>query len=500
MQFEILRSSLCETLCDTVVLGIYSDGLSPAGQTQELDKLLNGQINALLLEQPKLGKWGEITVIHTLGLISAKRVIVAGLGTPTTMTRDKLRSVMGTIIRTASKLGARVISVYPADFPGDPADVIACFTEGALLGDYRFTNYKTTDDTLKSTIEKIVFAIPSEIDMNLSSSLIKQTEIIARSVLFARDLVNHPASIMTPTKMAWHATEIARQYGLDSHILDKADMEKLGMHAFLAVAQGTQEPPKLIVLKYKGNPDDNDYIGFIGKGITFDSGGISLKPSEGMEEMKTDMAGGAAVLGAMLGISQLKLRLNIIAVVPCTENMPSGTSLKPGDIISSMAGKSIEVVNTDAEGRLLLADAITYAKQLGAGKLLDLATLTGACVIALGNITAGIISNNDYWCNQILQASDKSGEKMWRLPAFEEYKEQIKSPVADLKNSGGRPAGAITAGLFIAEFVGSTPWVHIDIAGTATIAKDNGYNVKGATGTGVRTLIQLAQDLASHAR
>ena len=270
------------------------------------------------------------------------------------------------------------------------------------------------------------------------------------------------------------------------------------MLAFLAVAQGTQEPPRLIILKYTGNPIKTEYVAFIGKGVTFDSGGISLKPSEGMEEMKTDMAGGAAVLGAMRAIAQLKPKLNVIAIVPCTENMPSGISLKPGDVISSMAGKSIEIVNTDAEGRLLLADAVTYAKQLGAEKLVDLATLTGACVVALGSITSGIISNNDKWCERVLDAASKCGEKMWRLPAFDEYKEQIKSPIADLKNSGGRPAGAITAGLFIAEFAGNTPWVHIDIAGTATVNKDTGYNVTGATGAGVRTLIQLACDLADH--
>lgn len=498
MQFDVLKISLTETLCDTLIMYVYSDGVSPTGQAVEIDSLLHGQINSLLLEQPSAGKLGEITIVHTLNLIKAKRIIIAGLGKQSEVTNDKLRSVTGSAVRAARQQSAIALAIDASNLPGEIlAESVSAVTEGALLGSYQFNDYKT-DKKSDKCLERFIFTVADDSVINLLEQATIKAKIIADSVLLARTLVNHPSNIMTPATMSEKALEIAHQSGIDAHILDKPEIEKLNMKAFLAVAQGTQEPPKLIVLKYTGNPAKPTYISFIGKGVTFDSGGISLKPSEGMEEMKTDMAGGAAVIGAMRAIAELKLKLNIIAIVPCTENMPSGISLKPGDVISSMAGKSIEVVNTDAEGRLLLADAVTYAKQLGAEKLVDLATLTGACVVALGSVTSGVISNNDDWCNTVLDAANKCGEKMWRLPAFDDYKEQIKSPIADLKNSGGRPAGAITAGLFIAEFAAETPWVHIDIAGTATVTKDSGYNVKGATGAGVRTLIQLACNLADH--
>lgn len=496
MQFEVIKDSLSKMLCDTVVMYVYDDGASPAGQAAEIDRLLNGQLSTMLLENPHVRKAGEIAVIHTLGLIPARRIIVASLGNRNEATSEKLRSVTGSVARVARQHGAKILSLQPGDLSANLTGTITSITEGFLLGSYQFNDYKT-DKQNSNQLERVIFATSDE-NINELNQAIIHTKVIAESVLFTRNLVNHPSNVMTPSAMASHAVEIAHQYGLEIQVLEKPDIERLKMWAFLAVAQGTQEPPRLIILKYTGNPSKTEYVGFIGKGVTFDSGGISLKPSEGMEEMKTDMAGGAAVLGAMRAIAQLKPKLNIIAIVPCTENMPSGISLKPGDVISSMAGKNIEIVNTDAEGRLLLADAVTYAKQLGAEKLVDLATLTGACVVALGSVTSGIISNNDNWCRQVLDAASKCGEKMWRLPAFDEYKEQIKSPIADLKNSGGRPAGAITAGLFIAAFANDTPWVHIDIAGTATVNKDTGYNVTGATGAGVRTLIQLACDLADH--
>ena len=308
-------------------------------------------------------------------------------------------------------------------------------------------------------------------------------------------MINHPPQYMTPAKMAWHAGEIAKQCGLEFSVLEKEDMAANGMGALLAVAQGSDAPPKLITIKYQGNPASQELVAYVGKGITFDSGGISLKPSQNMDEMKRDMAGGGAVIGAMLAIAQLKPKVNIVAIVPCTENMPSGSAFRPGDIITAMNGKTIEVLSTDAEGRLILADAVTYAKKLGAARIVDLATLTGACVVGLGSVYSGVISNNSEWCKAVIDASRQVGEKMWELPNDEEYLRQIKSSVADLKNSGGRPAGAITAGLFIGQFAEKTPWVHIDIAGTSDADKGRGYNLKGGTGVGVRTLVQLAADL-----
>jgi len=303
---------------------------------------------------------------------------------------------------------------------------------------------------------------------------------------------------MTPSKMAETAGGIAGRYGLDLTVLDADAAAELGFNAFLAVARGSQEPPKIILLKYTGDPAaGKNLLAFVGKGITFDSGGLSLKPSEGMQEMKDDMAGAAAVLAAMQAIAQLKPAVNILAVLPCTENLPSGYALKPGDVIDSLAGKTIEIISTDAEGRLILADAIAYARRLGATHIVDLATLTGACVVALGHVASAVMTNNRDWGRLILAAAEATGEKMWELPLFEEYKEQIKSDIADIKNTGGRPAGAITAGIFLAEFAGDTPWVHIDIAGTVSSDKEKDYNVKGATGVGVRTLIQLAANLGT---
>jgi leucyl aminopeptidase len=269
-------------------------------------------------------------------------------------------------------------------------------------------------------------------------------------------------------------------------------MEAMGMGALLGVAKGSNQPPKLITLSYKGDKRSEKAVGFLGKGITFDSGGISIKPSEGMNEMKDDMAGAATVMTAVVAIAQLKPKINVTAVVPATENLPSGTALKPGDILKAMNGKTIEVVNTDAEGRLILADALSYAQKLGLSSLIDLATLTGACRVALGTLYSGVFSNDQDLADKVLKAAKGTGEKMWQMPMPEEYKEQIKSEIADVKNIGNRYGGAITAALFLAEFAANTPWVHIDIAGTASSTKESGYIVKGATGVGVRTLVELA--------
>ncbi|MCX7779356.1 MAG: leucyl aminopeptidase [Negativicutes bacterium] len=495
MQIEVIAGSLNEVLCDTLIIFTGSEAEAPTGIARDIDNALQSQISRLLLDQPELGKFGEINVLHTLGLMPAKRVIIAGIGKDKDFDAEKLRALMGNAARAVVKYDSRIVATYVSHLPVEARQATQAVVEGLILGAYQFNEYKTEKKPVKK-IEKLYLAIPHSAERESLQAIAYKAKIIAESVNFTRDLVNHPASAMTPSHMADYANAMAQQYGLEATIFAQTEIDKLKMHAFLAVAQGSAQPPKLIMLRYTGNTAASEYTALIGKGITFDSGGISLKPSEGMDEMKTDMAGGAAVLGAMRAIAQLKPKVNLLAIVPCAENMPSGTAIKPGDVISSMAGKSIEIVNTDAEGRLLLADALTYAKHLGANKLVDIATLTGACVVALGSVASGVISNHDGWCNKVLGAAAQSGEKMWRLPAYDEYKEQIKSPIADLKNSGGRPAGAITAGLFLAAFAGETPWAHIDIAGTATINKDSGYNPKGATGAGVRTLIQLAQDLA----
>lgn len=494
MNIEVVAGSITEVLCDTVIVHLSEGSTVPSGAAGALDKALNGHISQIIRDIPGCGKYGESTIIHTLGMVGAKRIILLGLGKESEITQDKMRALMAGAMRTARKMCSKTVATVICNGSSKLENyqhIAQTIIEGAILGLYRFNYYKTKkDDTCG--IEELLIIENDTAKADAITEGIRAGRIIAESVNYARDLINHPAQYMTPAKMAWHAEEIAQQYGLEVDILDREDMQQKRMGALLAVAQGSVEPPKLIILKYQGNPASPEVLAFVGKGITFDSGGISIKPSQNMDEMKRDMAGGGAVLGAMKAIAQLKPKVNIIAVVPCTENMPSGSAFRPGDIITSMSGKTIEVLNTDAEGRLILADAVTYASKLGATKIIDIATLTGACVVGLGTVYSGVITNNREWCQKVMAAAEQIGEKMWELPNDEEYLEQIKSSIADLKNSGGRAAGTITAGLFIGEFVDKKPWVHLDIAGTSDADKDKGYNIKGGTGVGVRTLIQLA--------
>ena len=494
MNIRVFTGQIQDLLCDTLIVGLYDNATIPGGAIAALDESLSGQVTSFLRDYPKSAQYGKTTTLFSYDRIGAKRIILLGLGKQEELTNDKIRALSGIAIRKAQELCSSTVATVIYSGATDSIDLTAqAVAEGAILGAYRFTYYKT-EKPEDCSIETLYLVCDSE-GKDIVENAVHKARIVGESVNLTRDLVNHPAHYMTPTRMADTAAQIAANYDMELSILDRDDMEKLNMKALLAVAQGSDQPPKLIVLKYNGNPNSNETVAFVGKGITFDSGGISLKPSEGMGDMKDDMAGAAAVIGAMAAIGQIKPKANIIGIAPCTENMPSGRALKPGDVIGSLAGKTIEIISTDAEGRLILADAVAYARQLGATKIIDLATLTGACVVALGNVTSGIVSNNKFLCQQLLEAAAQAGEKMWELPNFQEYTELIKSPIADLKNSGGRPGGAITAGLFIGQFVNDTPWVHIDIAGTVTTDKDNGYYVKGATGVGVRTLIILAERL-----
>ncbi|MBC8014853.1 MAG: leucyl aminopeptidase [Sporomusaceae bacterium] len=499
MQIQVLTTPITQVVCNTLIINLFEESTILGKVTGIIDKALCGHISTLISEQPDCGKYGEITIIHTWGAIIPKHIMILGMGKKTEITIDRISALSATAMRTAQKNHAKSVATMICDVLTEKYDlqtIAQAIVEGAILGTYQFNYYKTNKQTT-DMIENFIIIENEAEKKSIITQGIERAEIIGESVNLARDLVNHPAIYMTPTQMAVYAQEIAKKNNLEILILDSEDMEKENMHALLAVAKGSSQPPKMIVLKYIGDASNHHFTAFVGKGVTFDSGGISIKPSLNMGEMKSDMAGGAAILGTMLGIGKLRPKVNILGIIPCTENMPSGYAYKPGDVISSMSGKTIEIITTDAEGRLILADAITYAQQLGATQIIDVATLTGACVVALGNIASGLLSNNKDLCSQVLDAAVHTGEKMWELPNFPEYKEQIKSDIADLKNSGGRMAGAITAGLFIAEFVNDIPWVHIDIAGTAESNKNNGYNVKGGTGVGVRTLIQLAQKMST---
>ena len=489
MKIEFVTDMVTNLSCDTIILAINDDNPMLEQIATVFDARFDGQISSLLSAQPWSKKFGATTVLPIMNKFPWRQFILLGAGKVSDLTADKAKSLVAIGMRAAREVRAATAALVL--FP--PLSVQAA-VEGALLGSYRFDRYKT--DTSDTHHVGRLLLVNDSVDSIQAAKDIERGIIVADSVNMTRDWVNHPANIMTPRYLAEEAAQLANQYGLGLTVLERENMEELNMGALLAVAQGSQEPPKMLILKHQGKPGSEEWIAFVGKGITFDSGGISIKPSEGMKEMKDDMAGAAAVLGAITAIARLQLSANVMAVIPCTENMPSGTAFRPGDVITSMEGKTIEVVSTDAEGRLILADGLTYARRLGATKLIDIATLTGACVTALGNITSGLITNHDDWGGVILAAAQDAGEKMWQLPSYEEYNEQIKSSIADIKNSGGRPAGAITAGLFLANFTDGLPWAHIDIAGTVTTDKDKGYLVKGATGVGVRTLIQLAENLA----
>ena len=495
MEIKVIAGDIVQIEADAVVVNLLEEeGIN--GATAAIDKALDGAIGSLISKGEIKGKFGEVGIIHTLGKLPASIVAVAGLGKRQDFNLDKVRAVTGEACRFLRKLNChRIATILHGAGIGaiEPEDSAQAVVEGSLLGLYDFIRYKKPEyEDIKQilVVEREKGKLP---DVERGSH---KGRIIAEATILARDMVNEPANHMTPTLMAEMAKEVADKHGLGVKVFDSEEMESMGMGALLGVAKGSSQAPKLITLSYKGDESSDSSIGFIGKGVAFDSGGISIKPSEGMGEMKEDMAGGAVVMAALSAIAQLKPNVNIAAIVPATENLPSGSALKPGDIVKAMNGKTIEVISTDAEGRLILADALSYAVRQGLSPLVDVATLTGACRVALGTLYSGVFGNKQELMNNVLQAADRAGERLWQMPMPEEYKEQNKSQIADIKNTGDRYGGAITAALFLSEFVSNTPWVHIDIAGTASSNKESGYTVKGATGVGVRTLIELALLLA----
>jgi len=425
-------------------------------------------------------------------------LLVVGLGKETDFTQDRIRGAIAEACRFLKQKWIRDAATVLLGAGTNGITVggaSQALTEGALLGTYSFRQYITKEPET-GEIDTLSILMPHESDMPSARRGFNKGKITAEAAVLARDMSNEPSNYKNPTTMAKKAVELAKTYGLKATVLDKEEMRKLGMGGLLGVAQGSVQPPKFIILEYKGRKSNGFDIALVGKGITFDSGGISIKPSENMGEMKGDMSGGGAVMSAISAISRLKPKVNVLALIPATENLPSGSAFKPGDILTAMNGKTMEIVTTDAEGRLILADALSYAVKEKVKAIIDVATLTGACIVALGHVASGAFTNNQKLMEKVLEASKASGELIWQMPMFEQYKEQIKSDVADIKNSGGRPAGAITAAQFLAEFVGDTPWVHLDIAGTDRSEKDQNYLVKGATGIPVRTLVELVLLLA----
>jgi leucyl aminopeptidase len=498
LKFQVKTGDICSIKCDAIVVNLFEGTKVLSGVTAAVDKTLGNAISDLVKSGELKGKSNEIQVIHTLGKLPSKLVLIAGLGKKEDFDINVIRNSMGEVARTLRQHSCKsaATAFHGLGVEGLNADEAAgAVVEGFILGAYQFKKHLTKKDEQKALIEMTIL-VKDESKLNLVKKGINKGGIIADAVALARDMVNEPGNYMTPSNMAEVAMETAGNMGLDVIVMDRVQMEKEKMGALLGVAQGSSQPPKFIVLKYEGDPGRKGSIGFIGKGLTFDSGGISLKPQDFMSDMKGDMAGGAVVIAAIGAIAALKLKINVTAIVPATENLPGGKALKPGDVLQASNGKTIEVVNTDAEGRLILADALSYAVKKGISPLIDLATLTGACHVALGDLYAGVFANDQTVADNILKAGKKAGEPLWQLPLPDDYKEMNKSEVADIKNSGGRYGGAITAALFLQEFVGKTPWVHLDIAAPFMSDKTKGILVKGATGFGVRTLIDLAINMS----
>ncbi|MGE0102473.1 MAG: leucyl aminopeptidase [Blastocatellales bacterium] len=474
--------------CDALVLSVYEGEKPEEGLLAELDKHTGNVISSVIENGEFSGKAGESVYIHTTGDLKARRVLLLGAGKEDDFTTDGVRRMAGTAARLLRGRKARTFAFLRRSALPIGASAQAA-TEGAILSLFEPDKYHTSEKT-ENTIELMILAAQNGETTEINRG-IERGRIIAESTNFAREVINEPGNVVTPTALAGYAESVGREFGLDIDILDEARMRELGMGALLGVAQGSVEPPKMIVMKYKSPTATSETIAIVGKGITFDTGGISIKPSEGMEKMKYDMAGGATTIGAMRAIAQIKPGVNVIGIVPTTENMPGGKAQRPGDVVKSMAGKTIEVINTDAEGRLILCDALTYARRLGATKIVDLATLTGAVSIALGDVYVAIMGNDQDWIDAIISSGKRTGEKLWQLPLTPEYREQIKSEIADIKNVGGRKAGTITAAYFLREFVDDVPWAHLDIAGTAWNDSAKPFQAVGPSGVCVRTLVDL---------
>jgi leucyl aminopeptidase len=428
---------------------------------------------------------------------TSQDIIFIGLGKEQELNGEKIRIALAKAVKKSRELKAR--NLYVQLINSEElcyGAIVKSMIEGLRFGDYKFDKYKT-DKKEQSDLEVCISGVPDDRYQD-TEAYIKEANNIAHATIIARNLVNEPANVIYPETLAEEVIDYGNQFGFEVEVFDELQIDELKMNAFLSVAEGSDKSPRLIVMRYFGDEaNKSEILGLVGKGLTYDSGGYSLKPTDGMVTMKCDMGGAAAVIGAISAIANQKLKLNVVAVVAACENMISSGAYKPGDIIGSMAGKTIEVLNTDAEGRLTLADAVYYiVEKEKASRVIDVATLTGAALIALGTTTTAVVGNNDEFYKELETASRKSGEKVWQLPAFDDYKKLLKSDIADLKNIGGRHAGTITAGLFIGEFVQNKPWLHLDIAGTAWIDAEKDYYSKGGTGAGVRTLYYLAKNIA----
>ncbi len=507
MNVQLTEKAIQDIACDAVILGVTKQKADRQGEValpeagKKIDALLGGLLREVVTDGEFKGNLGELCTLHTTGKMAAKRVIVVGLGAQEKYTAQSVRRASAIAARHAQETGAHTIALATGweRVPFGPELGVQAEVEGVLLGLYSFRKYQNATSYGNgnngrgvSEVRIVVAGQQGDYEAALHKGM-----AMAEATNFARDMVNEPPNVLTPTEMANRASAMAKQFGLECEVLNRPQMKELGMGGLLGVSQGSVEPPKFIILRYRGAPESKGKsLALVGKGITFDTGGISLKPAERMHEMKGDMAGAAAVISAMQVIATLKPAINVTALVSTTENMPSGSAYRPGDILRIMNGKTIEIVNTDAEGRLVLADALSYAVKEGISTIVDVATLTGGVVIALGSVNVGMFCNDEKLGKAIIEAGRIEGEKYWPMPLDDEYQEFIRSEIADIKQTGGRAASSVTAAKILEHFVGDAKWAHLDIAGVDYIDNKTPYQEKGATGYATRTLAELALQLA----
>ena len=487
-EVKISTKSYFDTKHDLLVIGLFKNEKLNRDQ-KKLDKIIGSRLSSAVVLDSFIGDKDKTIIVYGNDII--KRIVLIGLGEKKHYTNDFARSIGSDLLKYVEKLGVKQFSIDGDSLGLKKDDFSQAFTEGLVLGSYLFNDYKTDDDENVKVEGVTCYG-------SINKGAVNQGYVLGTSVAFARDLGNHPPNILTPSYLSNSASKIAKSVKeMNCKIYDLKDVKKMGMGAFYGVAQGAKEPAKMIVVEYNGGKKSQKPIALVGKGLTFDSGGISIKPSPQMDEMKFDMCGSATVMGVLKAVANLKPKINIIFAIGSTENMPGGNAQRPGDIVTAYNGKTIEVLNTDAEGRLVLADVLAYVnKKYEPSAIMDFATLTGAVLIALGNRASGVMGNNASFMKEVQNASSLTAEKVWELPLWEEYTREIKGKYADIQNIGqGRLAGTITAGAFLKEFIGETPWVHMDIAGTAWGPKEPSYQPKvGATGVAVRLVYQLLEN------
>ncbi|WP_337861613.1 leucyl aminopeptidase [Nitrososphaera sp.] len=492
-QIKVEKAKIDQKQTSLLVIGVFENE-QDFSQSKELDPSVLMYIKAAIDNKDFRGTFGSSILVYTLGKGPMQKILALGLGKREKFTDEMARICAGKAAQKAKELGTREFSIL--QFSNLDEGLIEAMTEGIALALYSFDRYKAQDKETQR-VEEVTVLINS--DSPRFQMIAERASHVAEAVNFARDLGNLPPNDCPPAHLASVALSLAAEYGMKARVIDRYELENMGMGGIVAVGKGSNNPPKLIILEYTGAAaaDARPYL-LVGKAVTFDTGGISLKPGDKMDEMKFDKCGGCDVLAILRAVASMKLAVNVVGIVPSVENMPSSTSYRPGDIVRMYNGKTVEVLNTDAEGRMILADALAYGIATYNPKaVIDMATLTGAAIIALGANVAALIGNNKQLTDRVRRMAEKAGERMWDLPLYDEFHEQIKSPFADIKNVGGRPGGAITAAAFLSNFVTNVPWVHMDIAGTAWTQDgtyERSYNPKGATGFGIRTLVKLLME------